>query len=45
MQSLRPALPYVAGLAFVAVFSVFLGRIEYTPRAGHLGPTFWPMLA
>lgn len=44
-KSLRPALPYVAGLAFVALFFVLLGRVEYTPRPGHLGPTFWPMLA
>jgi hypothetical protein len=44
-RSLRPALPYIAGLIFVAVFLVLLGRIEYTPRAGHLGPTFWPALA
>jgi putative tricarboxylic transport membrane protein len=45
MQSLRPTLPYVAGLVFVAVFFVLVVRIEYTPRAGHLGPTFWPMAA
>jgi hypothetical protein len=45
MRFLRPTLPYVAGLVFVGVFFVLLGRIEYTPRAGHLGPTFWPMLA
>ena len=44
-KSLRPTLPYVAGLVFVAVFFALLGRVEYTPRAGHLGPTFWPMLA
>jgi len=41
----RPMLPYIAGLVFAAVFLVFLGRVEYTPRAGQLGPTFWPMLA
>ncbi|HEY1365400.1 MAG TPA: tripartite tricarboxylate transporter TctB family protein [Xanthobacteraceae bacterium] len=44
-KSLRPALPYVAGLAFAVWFFVLLGRVEYTPRAGQLGPTFWPMLA
>jgi putative tricarboxylic transport membrane protein len=44
-RSLRPALPYLAGLAFAAIFFALLGRVEYTPRAGHLGPTFWPMLA
>jgi hypothetical protein len=44
-KSLRPAIPYVAGLAFAAIFFFFLGRVEYTPRPGHLGPTFWPMLA
>ena len=45
LKSLRPAIPYAAGLAFAAVFFFFLGRVEYTPRPGHLGPTFWPMLA
>jgi hypothetical protein len=44
-RSLRPALPYLAGLAFAALFFWFLGQVEYTPRAGHLGPRFWPMLA
>jgi hypothetical protein len=44
-KSLRSAIPYLAGLVFAAVFFFFLGRVEYTPRPGHLGPTFWPMLA
>jgi hypothetical protein len=44
-KSLWPAIPYLAGLAFAAIFFFFLGRVEYTPRPGHLGPTFWPMLA
>ena len=44
-KSLRPALPYVAGLAFAVSFFVLLGGVEYTPRAGPTWATFWPMLA
>lgn len=41
----RLILPYVVGLAFAIVAYSYAGQIEYTPRAGELGPEVWPRLA
>ena len=38
-------LPYVIGLAIAAGLFIYLGHIDYTPRAGHLGPETWPRAA
>jgi hypothetical protein len=38
-------LPYVIGLAVAAGLFIYLGHIDYTPRAGHLGPETWPRAA
>jgi putative tricarboxylic transport membrane protein len=44
-SSLRAILPYVLGLALAAALYVYAGQIDYTPRAGELGPAVWPRLA
>jgi putative tricarboxylic transport membrane protein len=45
VQRLKPAIPYLIGIAFAAVFYVLAGRISYTARPGQLGPDFWPRIA
>jgi putative tricarboxylic transport membrane protein len=42
---IRPAFPYFVGLAVAAVLFFYTRQIEYTPRAGALGPDFWPRMA
>lgn len=42
---LRSILPYVVGLAIALALYIQAGTIEYTPRAGALGPEVWPRLA
>jgi len=45
-QSLiRSVLPYVVGLGIATALYIYVGRVEYTPRAGELGPEVWPRLA
>jgi putative tricarboxylic transport membrane protein len=44
-RSLRAVLPYLVGLAIAIALFVYAGQIDYTPRAGELGPAFWPRLA
>ena len=44
-SAIRSAFPYFVGLAIAAVLYFYTGQIEYTPRAGALGPDFWPRLA
>ena len=43
--AVRATLPYVIGLAVAALLFHFARSIEYTPRPGTLGPTFWPEAA
>lgn len=43
--AIRSTLPYVIGLVVAAVLFYFARQIEYTPRAGSLGPQFWPKMA
>ena len=42
---LRAILPYLIGLALAVALYVYAGQIDYTPRAGELGPAVWPRLA
>jgi putative tricarboxylic transport membrane protein len=42
---LRSVLPYVVGLGIAIALYIYVGRVEYTPRAGELGPEVWPRLA
>jgi putative tricarboxylic transport membrane protein len=44
-RSVRAILPYVLGLAIAIALFIYAGQIDYTPRAGELGPAFWPRLA
>jgi putative tricarboxylic transport membrane protein len=44
-KSLRAILSYLVGLALAVALYVYAGQIDYTPRAGELGPTVWPRLA
>jgi hypothetical protein len=44
-SSLRAILPYVLGLALAVALYVHAGQIDYTPRAGELGPAVWPRMA
>jgi uncharacterized protein involved in response to NO len=44
-SSYRAVLPYVIGLVVAAALYFYAGRIEYTPRAGQLGPAAWPRMA
>ena len=44
-SSLRAILPYVLGLALAVALYVYAGQIDYTPRAGELGPAVWPRMA
>lgn len=42
---LRAILPYLVGLALAVALYIYAGQIDYTPRAGELGPAVWPRLA
>lgn len=44
-NAIQSAFPYVIGLAVAALLFYFAQQIQYTPRAGMLGPTFWPKMA
>jgi putative tricarboxylic transport membrane protein len=44
-SSLRAILLYLVGLALAVALYVYAGQIDYTPRAGELGPAVWPRLA
>jgi putative tricarboxylic transport membrane protein len=44
-RSLRAILPYLLGLVIAIALFIYAGHIGYTPRAGELGPAFWPRLA
>lgn len=44
-SSLRAILPYLVGLALAVALYIYAGQIDYTPRAGELGPAVWPRLA
>src|SRR5262245_34662159 len=39
-----PMLPYIVGLAIAAALFITTGHLDYTPRAGQLGPETWPRL-
>src|SRR5262245_17210554 len=40
----RAILPYVVGLAIAVALFTITGHLDYTPRAGQLGPDTWPRL-
>src|SRR5262245_55645359 len=40
----RAMLPYVVGLAIAVALFIITGHLDYTPRAGQLGPETWPRL-
>jgi putative tricarboxylic transport membrane protein len=42
---LRSILPYIIGTAVAAALFAYTGYIDYTPRAGQIGPATWPRLA
>ena len=42
---LKSILPYVVGLALAGALFVYTGHIDFTPRAGQLGPDVWPRMA
>ncbi|MGL5165754.1 MAG: tripartite tricarboxylate transporter TctB family protein [Afipia sp.] len=42
---IQSTLPYVAGLAVAVLLFYFTKQLEYTPRAGALGPQVWPQIA
>lgn len=42
---LRSILPYVVGFGIAVALYIYIGQVEYTPRAGALGPEVWPRLA
>ena len=42
---IRSVLPYVVGLGIATALYIYVGQVEYTPRAGELGPEVWPRLA
>jgi hypothetical protein len=44
-SALHAILPYLVGLALTVALYVYAGQIDYTPRAGELGPAVWPRLA
>lgn len=44
-SQIRSILPYAASLALAAALFVYIDRLDYTPRAGQLGPNVWPKLA
>lgn len=41
-NSIRSTLPYAVGLAVAALLFFLARHIDYSPRAGALGPDFWP---
>jgi putative tricarboxylic transport membrane protein len=44
-SAIRSALPYFVGLVVAGLLYHYAQQIEYTPRAGALGPDFWPKVA
>jgi hypothetical protein len=42
---LKSTIPYVVGLALAAALFIYTGHIDFTPRAGQLGPDVWPRMA
>src|ERR1700694_5684075 len=42
---IRSVLPYVVGLGIATALYIYVGQVEYTARAGELGPEVWPRLA
>jgi putative tricarboxylic transport membrane protein len=42
---IRSILPYLVGLVVAAALYMLASRIDYTARAGQLGPDTWPKLA
>ena len=41
----RSILPYGVGAAVAAALFIYTGYIDYSPRAGQIGPATWPRLA
>ena len=41
---IRSVLPHVVGLGIATALYIHVGQVEYTPRAGELGPEVWPRL-